>query len=60
MLSDRHKNLESESLLRIESEFLLRIIKSLSRIDRNFNELILSWEIVYLTADQVITCKDKA
>src|SRR5438034_8631639 len=60
MLSDRHEDLESESLLRIESESLSRITESLSRINRNFNESTLLQEIACLTADQVITCKDKA
>ena len=51
MLSDKHEDLESESLLRIESESLSRIIESLLRIDRDFNKLILSQEIIYLTTN---------
>ena len=49
--SDRHKNLESESLLKVESEFLSRITESLSKIDRDFNKLIFLWEIACLTVD---------
>ena len=59
MLLNRHKNLESEFLLKIKSESLSRITESLSRVDRDFNELMLSQEIACLTADQVITYKDK-
>ena len=60
VLSDRHKNLESESLLKVESESLLKVTEFLSRIDRDFNELMFLWEIAHLAANQVITCKDKA
>ena len=61
VLSDRHEDLESEFLSRVESESLSRITEFLSRIDRNFNnESILLWEIAHLTADQMITCKNKA
>ena len=51
VFSDRHEDLESESLLRVESESLLRIIKSLLRVDKNFNKLMLLWEIVHLTVN---------
>ena len=60
MLSNKYKNLESEFLLKIKFEFLSKIIEFLLKINKDFNKLMLSQKITHLTADQMITCKDKA